>query len=141
MHLALDSEHVAPTFGESHESLAPGLAQHRPRCQNSGTAQSRNVPGKQLNITSDKKVLMADIQADGTALRGSTDLYVVRNADNEIAQLQLTEDWSPARVVQRIVDPGSSFRRPLRSTEGNSRWSTRNWIRPGSHRPCCCLMC
>jgi Cu-Zn family superoxide dismutase len=48
-------------------------------------------------------------RGDGLALRGSTDLYVVRNADNEIAQLQLTEDWSQARLVQRIVDPGFKF--------------------------------
>ncbi len=38
-------------------------------------------------------------------LRGAGELYVVRNQDNEVAQLQLTEDWSQARVVQRIVDP------------------------------------
>jgi Cu-Zn family superoxide dismutase len=48
-------------------------------------------------------------RGDGLVLRGPTALYVVRNADNEIAQLQLTEDWSQARLVQRIVDPGFKF--------------------------------
>lgn len=42
---------------------------------------------------------------DGLVLRGAGELYVVRNQDNEIVQLQLTEDWSQARLVQRIVDP------------------------------------
>lgn len=46
---------------------------------------------------------------DGLVLRGSGELYVVRNQDNEIAQLQLTEDWSQAREVKRIVDPALKY--------------------------------
>lgn len=44
-------------------------------------------------------------QGDGLVLRGAGELYVVRNQHNEVVQLQLTEDWSQARVVQRIADP------------------------------------
>lgn len=41
---------------------------------------------------------------DGLVLRGTNDLYVVRNADDQIARLQLNDAWSHARVVDRLSD-------------------------------------
>ena len=46
---------------------------------------------------------------DGLVLRGPTDLYVVRNQANEIARVQLSEDWGTARVVQRVADPRLNY--------------------------------
>lgn len=45
---------------------------------------------------------------DGIVLQGS-DLYVLRNQDNEIVRLALTDDWKSARVTQRITDPRLKF--------------------------------
>ncbi len=46
---------------------------------------------------------------DGLALRGANELYVVRNQANEVARLTLSDDWSRARVTQRIAEPGFNF--------------------------------
>lgn len=45
------------------------------------------------------------LHGDGLALRGATELYVVRNEDNEIARVDLSADWSSGRVTQRLRDP------------------------------------
>lgn len=45
------------------------------------------------------------LHGDGLALAGANDLYVVRNADNELARVALAPDWSSARIVQRLQDP------------------------------------
>ncbi|MDA8523642.1 superoxide dismutase family protein [Acidovorax sp. NCPPB 4044] len=42
---------------------------------------------------------------DGLALMGSNDLYVVRNADNELVRVELAADGSSGRIVQRLRDP------------------------------------
>lgn len=41
---------------------------------------------------------------DGLLLRGD-ELYVLRNAPNEVLRLQLEDGWGTARVVQRLTDP------------------------------------
>lgn len=42
---------------------------------------------------------------DGLVLAGPNDLYVVRNADNELARVMLADDWTAGKVVQRLRDP------------------------------------
>lgn len=45
---------------------------------------------------------------DGLVLKGS-ELYVLRNEDNEIVRLALADGWGSARVTQRITDPRLKF--------------------------------
>jgi Cu-Zn family superoxide dismutase len=45
------------------------------------------------------------VHGDGLVLRGSSDLYVVRNEDDEVVQVTLADDWSAGRVAQRLHDP------------------------------------
>jgi Cu-Zn family superoxide dismutase len=44
------------------------------------------------------------VHGDGLVLRGNAELYVVRNQDNEIAQVALASDWSRAQVARRLHD-------------------------------------
>lgn len=45
------------------------------------------------------------LNGDGLVLAASNDLYVIRNADNELTRVVLTDDWAGGRVVQRLRDP------------------------------------
>ncbi|AVT14240.1 superoxide dismutase family protein [Paracidovorax avenae] len=42
---------------------------------------------------------------DGLVLAGPGDLYVMRNANNELVRVALASDWSSGRIVQRLRDP------------------------------------
>lgn len=55
-------------------------------------------------------------QGDGLVLRGASELYVVRNAPNEIARVELSANWESARVVQRIAD--ARFKYPTTAAVG-----------------------
>ncbi len=55
---------------------------------------------------------------DGMALRGSR-LYVVRNRDNQIVELQLSRSWTVARQVEVITDPGFDVPTTVAAQGGN----------------------
>jgi hypothetical protein len=62
--------------------------------------------GQQLFMATDKKVLGGDLKnGDGLLLTAPTELYVVRNADNEIARLRLDPSWTTAKIERRLTDP------------------------------------
>jgi len=44
------------------------------------------------------------VNGDGLVLNGANELYVVRNADNELARVSLANGWGSARVEQRLRD-------------------------------------
>lgn len=44
------------------------------------------------------------VNGDGLVLNGAKDLYVVRNADDELVRLTLADGWGSARVEQRLRD-------------------------------------
>lgn len=47
-----------------------------------------------------------DLKAgDGLVLRGANDLFVVRNSENDITRVTLSEGWGTGRIVQRLSDP------------------------------------
>lgn len=58
------------------------------------------------------------VHGDGLVLRGSAELYVVRNQDNEVARVDLSGDWSRGQVTQRLHD--ARFKYPTTATATNS---------------------
>ncbi len=42
---------------------------------------------------------------DGLVLRGPNDLYVLRNAANEVTRVTLADGWGSGRISQRLTDP------------------------------------
>ncbi|MEJ8852694.1 superoxide dismutase family protein [Variovorax rhizosphaerae] len=55
---------------------------------------------------------------DGLVLAGPTDLYVLRNAPNELARVRLASDWSSGRVEHRLTD--ARFKYPTTAAIGKS---------------------
>lgn len=59
----------------------------------------------------------ADLKnGDGLLLRGS-DLYVLRNQDNEVVRLHLADGWGTAHARQRIADPRLKYPTTAAATE------------------------